>query len=279
MPQGPGLAPADTRPVTRREGEIRRFVRARYSVLGTLRLHRAALGLDLLRAPLNVMLSPVFLLARLIAAALGAMGAKRAAGWLGRQQIFLTSDMGRQLSVDLIALFDRLRAAGVAPDAPEPLVRQAIAAHVETRNAVSEITTSAIVLGSGFALFHSATPGIISLAGPVAQMRAHAQAVDDFFLGNWAGRAWYGVFPNHLSVFEVVATGVVLTIFASLVTTFAGVIADPFQRWTGVHRRRLMRMMARLDRQHRAGGLEREHVLARLGDLGDVVASIWRALR
>ena len=56
-------------------------------------------------------------------------------------------------------------------------------------------------------------------------------------------------------------------------------VADPVQLWTGTHRRRLMRLLARLDRQQGAAGLEREHVLARLGDLGDAVSSLWRWLR
>ncbi len=47
MPQ----PPADTRPLTRREAEVRRFVRARYGLRGSLALHRHALGWDLLRAP------------------------------------------------------------------------------------------------------------------------------------------------------------------------------------------------------------------------------------
>ena len=46
--------PADPGPMTRREAEVRRFVRHRFGLRGTLRLHRAALGWDLLRAPVNV---------------------------------------------------------------------------------------------------------------------------------------------------------------------------------------------------------------------------------
>ena len=79
--------------------------------------------------------------------------------------------------------------------------------------------------------------------------------------------------------FAEIVAGVVLAVAASLVTTFAGLIADPVQLWTGVHRRRLMRMLARLDRQQAPAGIEREHVLARLGDLGDIASSIWRGLR
>ncbi|MTH34026.1 hypothetical protein GL279_05365 [Paracoccus limosus] len=271
--------PADPRPRTRREAEVRRFVRARYGLAGTLRLHRAALGWDLLRAPLNVSLSPVFLLVRLLAAVLGGLGLKRGAGWLAGRQIFLTSDVARQLQADLTGFLEHLQAQGLGPQAAPETVRATIAAQTETRNAVAEITTSLIVLLSGFLLFHRATPGVMSLAGPVAEMRAQAQAVQDFALGSWAGGLWYGMFPASLSPWEVLLTGVVLAVLASVVTTFAGLIADPVQLWTGTHARRLMRMLERLDRQQGPAGLEREHVLARLGDLGDVASSLWRALR
>lgn len=80
------MQPADTRPLTRRETEVRRFVRARFGLRGTLNLHHHALGLDLLRAPVNVMLSPVFLLSRLLAALMRRLGMARAADWLGRRQ-------------------------------------------------------------------------------------------------------------------------------------------------------------------------------------------------
>ena len=75
------MQPADTRPMTRRETEVARFVRARYGLSGTLALHRHALGLDLLRAPVNVALSPLFLLARLGAPVLRRVG-RWAAGCL-----------------------------------------------------------------------------------------------------------------------------------------------------------------------------------------------------
>ena len=43
------------------------FVRRHFTWPGTLRLHRAALGFDILRAPINVVLSPILVLARLAA--------------------------------------------------------------------------------------------------------------------------------------------------------------------------------------------------------------------
>lgn len=273
------MQPADTRPMTRRESVVRRFVRDRFGPRGTLALHRHALGLDLLRAPVNVMLSPVFLLVRLAVPLLRRLGAVRASGWLARRRIFLASDLSRHIAAALTGLVADLDAQGIGPKAPPQAVARATADYAETRNAVSEITTSALVLLAGLALFHRATPGVISLAGPLAEMRAQARAIDDFLLGNWAGGLWYGVFPRDLGMAEVVLTGVVLAVAASVVTTFAGLIADPLQWAAGTHRRRIMRLLARLDHAAEAPALGREHWLARLGDLSDAALSLWRSLR
>ncbi|MFC3568122.1 DUF6635 family protein [Paracoccus simplex] len=273
------LQPADTRPLTRRETEVRRFVRARYGLRGTLALHRHALGPDLLRAPVNVMLSPLFLLVRLVAPLLRRIGLVRAGDWLARRQIFLTSDVAQRIEADLAGFIGDLAEQDLAPRAPPETVARAVSDYAETRNAVSEITTSLLVLLSGLLLFHRATPGVISLAGPIAQLRAQTQAVEDFALGSWAGRMWYGAFPRELSTVEVVLTGVVLAMLASVLTTFAGLVADPVQTMTGTHRRRIMRLLQRLDRAGTAPALEREHLLARLGDLSDAAISLWRSFR
>jgi len=273
------LQPADTRPMTRRETEVRRFVRARYGLRGTLALHRHALGLDLLRAPVNVTLSPLFLLSRLGAALLRRIGARRAGDWLGQRRIFLKSDVAQRIEADLAGFVAELAEQGLAPPAAPETVARAVSDYAETRNAVAEITTSLLVMGAGLLLFHRATPGVFSLVEPVAHLRAQTQAIENFALGSWAGRMWYGAFPRQLSGTELLLTGTILAMLASVVTTFAGLVADPVQTWTGTHRRRLLRLLQRLDRAEAAPGLEREHVLARLGDLSDAALSLWRSLR
>ena len=77
----------------------------------------------------------------------------------------------------------------------------------------------------------------------------------------------------------MILTGIVLAVAGSLVTTFAGLVADPVQVWTGTHRRRILRLLDRLDRAEDAPGIEREHLLARAGDLSDAVLMLWRNLR
>ncbi|WP_265499387.1 DUF6635 family protein [Paracoccus beibuensis] len=262
---------------TRRDAALRRFAARRYGPRGTLALHRHALGRDLLRAPLNVMLAPFALLMQLLGWVLARLGAGRAGRWLRSRRVFLRSDVSARIEDDLTALIADLQSQGLGPDAPPDRIADAIRRHAETRNAVAEITTSLIVLGLGFVLFHRPTPGMISLAGPMAQMRAHGAAVRDFALGDTLGRAWYWAFPVELSPLAVIATGVALTVAGSLVTTFAGLIADPVQLWTGIHRRRLSRLMAQLDTG--ADAVAPEHLLARAGDLVDTLSVLWRSLR
>ncbi|MFV0408349.1 MAG: DUF6635 family protein [Paracoccus sp. (in: a-proteobacteria)] len=266
---------------TARQAEIRRFIRARYGLAGTFALHREALGWDLMRAPLNVALSPIFLLTRLIGLLLIAIGQGRAGRWLNGRQIFLASDVGRRIEADLAAFMLRLDRKGLGPAAPPDTIRHEIAAYAETRNAVADIATSILVLITGFLLFHRATPGVISLTAPLAEMQAHSTAVQDFLLGQRMGRVWYWAFPVDLAVWQVIATGVVLSMGAALVTTFSGLIADPVQLILGMHQRRLARLLKRLDNPQASpsSGLAREHVLARLGDLSDAALSLMRIWR
>ena len=126
------MQPADTRPMTRRETEVERFVRARYGLRGTLALHRHALGLDLLRAPVNVALSPVFLLVRLVTPLLRWVGLTGAADWLARRHIFLRSDIAQRIEADLGGFLDDLADKGLAPRAAPEMTARAVADYAET---------------------------------------------------------------------------------------------------------------------------------------------------
>ncbi|NDV50198.1 DUF6635 family protein [Salipiger sp. PrR003] len=58
-------------------------VASTFSLAGSARLHRRALGLDILCAPLNVVLAPLHALLRLIAFLLGVVRLRRASGFPG----------------------------------------------------------------------------------------------------------------------------------------------------------------------------------------------------
>ncbi|WP_245758920.1 DUF6635 family protein [Tropicimonas isoalkanivorans] len=263
-----------------RDTAVRAFVRQTFGPLGTLRLHRAAFGLDLLRAPANVALAPVFLLTRLAALLAKVLGAKRLSAWLMRRDILLETNVSTKVRERMLAFIGELAAREPRLSASPTQIEAAVSDYVGVRNAVAEITTSLVVLAFGLAIFHSATPGVISLAGPVAEMHARTTAIESFPLGQGLGRMYYGLFPQVLPVWQVVLSGVILAAVASVVTTFAGVIADPLQVLSGTHRRRINRLLDRLATNPGAGqGLAREHVAARMGDMTDMALSLWRFLR
>jgi hypothetical protein len=262
-----------------RDAEIRRFVRETYGLLGTLGLHRRAVGLDLLRAPANVALAPPYLLLRLLVLILRRVGLRGLAARLGRVQLFLPTRVSGEVAARLHNLLDRLDAAGAGVAAPPEVRHRAVQDYVAIRAAVAEITTSLTVLFVGFVVFHAATPGIASLAPSVADRLAQIEAARGFWAGERLGQAYYGLFPASASAGEIMTVAFALALIASVVTTFAGVLADPVQKAMGAHRRRLHRLIARLDASGDAESLAPEHLLARTGDLTDALFAIIRALR
>lgn len=250
------------------------FVRTHFSLPGTLRLHRAALGWDLLAAPLNVMLAPVFLLSRLIAICLAALRLRRASQWILGQPIFLHSSVARAV--------ERLIATELlSPELPlNDRQRRLLRDYTSVRTSVSEIFTTLVVLALGYFLFRNPTPGIVSLTPFVSDLMTQSSAIADFPLGKALGQMWYAAFPPERSVAYVISVGLGLAVVASLVTTFAGIVADPIQAYLGIHRRRLSRLLATLAAHDAAGPvLAREHALARLADLSDAGVSLFRFLR
>ncbi len=93
------------------------------------------------------------------------------------------------------------------------------------------------------------------------------------------GELYYSVFSIEITLHFVVAIGLGLAALASLITTFAGIVADPLQVAVGNHQRRLARLLGTLEGGDEAEAISREHFVARLADVGDFIASIVRALR
>lgn len=257
---------------------VQAFVRRHFSWQGTVRLHRASLGADLVRAPVNVALAPIFLCVRLAALVLVRLRLVRVGRWLASRRILLRSDAARAIERALIddVLRPRLPPGGSLSVAATRLVED----YVGIRSAVAEIVTTLAVLGIGLAVFRAATPGVLSLAPLVSGHAALAAAIADFPLGQGLGRVWYGVFPVDPSPMSVVGTALCLVVLASVVTTFAGLLADPVQALLGVHRRRLLALLRRIDRADGAApDVAPEHILARLADITDAVTALLRLLR
>lgn len=295
---------------------VRPFVDANFSVAGSARLHRHALGWDLLKAPANVMLSVPQVGLKLGALAARGVGARGTAARIGAVDLFFETAVARELRwrmmTDLLrqpcadrgreAREDGLAEAILAQPGMQALIAAAgetAAAHRDdaafrarlegaltdytgARAAAAEITTGLMTLGGGAMAFQKLTPGALALGPAIAASLAHGAAVSSFPLGAAAGGVWYAMFPAAASPALVAGATAGVMGVAALAAAFAGMIADPAQRALGLHERRLNALIDALEAGF-AGG-EGEFVVydlyvARLLDLSDVLVGAARAFR
>jgi hypothetical protein len=299
-----------------RRARVVPFVDRHFSLRGTLRLHRAALGWDVLKAPVNLTLAAPQVGMRLGAALAHRVGAHRVAKGL-RRSILLETEVAREIQwlihMDLLELPFRQGARVAARDAlaesilATPTVeaaiaaalaeigrrgddpafrarlREALAEYTVSRAAAAEITTGLLTLGAGAVTLNKLTPGAATLGPALAGVMAQQAAVASFPLGGWPGGVWYGVFPVAPSAGLVAATTGGLMLVATTFAAFAGVVSDPIQRALGLHRVRLLRMINALERQffdQSAPGFSvHDHYVARLLDLFDIIGAAVRISR
>lgn len=252
------------------------FAARHFGLSGSLRLHREALGLDLLRAPFNVLLVGPALFLRIAAALLRRAGLAGVAGWLARRELFVETRLARRIA-ELI--LDELLDMGDRPEAWHGRARRLIAEYVAARHAVAELAACLLLLALGLALLQSITPSAISLGPRLAQELAHREAVEGFWLGASAGSLWYGWFPATASWGGLVAMTLTVMMGFALLATFTGLLTDPIQQQLGLHARRLRRLVDTLERA--ALGEEAslslpDPYIARVTDLADVVLMAMR---
>jgi hypothetical protein len=301
---------------TQRRARIQPFVDAHFSLRGTLALHKAAVGWDIARAPLNLTLAVPQIALQLGSAAAAKLGAKRAAALLDRPILLRTAvarDIEWLIHTELLELpftdgardsrYDALSAAILS----QPAVAQAVAAALveiggsgedpvfrarladamhkygATRSAAAEITTGLLNLGAGAVTVNKLTPGAATLGPALAGIMAHQTAIGAFPLGVWLGSGWYGLFPVLPSAGLVAATTGGLMLASASFAAFAGVVSDPIQRALGLHRKRLTRMVDGLERQFfdakAAGFAVHDHYVARLLDIFDILGAALRAVK
>lgn len=296
---------------------VKPFVDSTFSLGGTLRLHRAAVGLDLLKAPANALLSIPQVALRLGGLAARAVGKRQTAAALDQRTLLLETAVMREvrwrIATDILecpvtdsarqshkdglaeAILAHPRVSGLVAQATEAVGARAddpgfrarlettLTEYTGTRAAASEIATALIALGTGAAAFHQATPGAFALGPLVAGVLAQQAAIASFPLGAGAGALWYGVFPATSSPLLVAGATAGLLGVAAVATSFAGVLTDPALRLTGIHERRLLKLIDGLEAgfgdRDAAGFRTYDLYFARLMDLSDALLGVLRSLR
>jgi hypothetical protein len=183
------------------------------------------------------------------------------------------------------AMTDSLVAIGRRGDDPtfRRQAEEALLSYAGTRAAAAEITTALMALGAGAVALQQATPGMITLGPALATAFAQQAAIAGFPLGASLGSIWYGFFPAAASPWLIAGTTGGLILVGAMAAAFAGILADPVQRQTGLHQRRLRSLIDGLERHVRWGSsgnfTVRDHYVARLLDLFDVLGSVARLAR
>jgi len=310
------VAHAIGRYIGERHARVEAFVDRHFSLIGSLRLHRRALGLDLVRAPVNVLLMVPYLTMQLGGLGLRRLGARGAARRLCTRTPFLDTDVARELGwrlhsellelpyddgkrrcdrdalAESILADPRVAAAVDRLDAitrrqahdPEQQVRlqRLLAAYAGTRAAAADLVNNVLLASTGMAAFHKLTPGTLTLGPVIAAALAEQAAVASFPLGSALGGLWYGWFPAAPSAGLVAGATGGLVLLTATTAAFAGVIADPVQRACGLHQRRLHRLIDALGRELEgdsdAAFHARDHYVARIFDLIDLARATYRAI-
>jgi hypothetical protein len=271
----------------KRRSRVPDFVARTFSFQGALATHRAALGHDLWRAPLNVALAGPQVALNATAALLKLAGRRQTAEQLRAREIFfrttVMAEIERRLIVDLLELpytgagepsfhdalaveilgDPRLDGALGALNGPwgerqrlmmDAKLAQQVAIYLNARGATGEVVSAAMTMATGGLALHQATPGFLTL-GP-----ALAEALG----AKIGGVAAFGV---TASVLAATATA----------TAFAGVVTDPIQSALGLHHRRLVTLLDTLENAFLGGDARLripEQYAARLIDLVDAIVSI-----
>ena len=297
-----------------RRAKIDDFVDRTFSFSGSLRLHRRAVGWDLVRSPANLALSGPHLAARVSAGLARHAGLTPAADWLDGRRYFLQTDVARELEWRLFTELLELpiqqgervsdrdalaaeilrdpRIASGSEDAPQSPAEQeafrawlagAASTYEGTRVSAADLTTAAVSAGVGALAFKKLTPGMLSLGPATAQVLVQHAAIAGFPLGTGAGALWYGAFPAAApAALSIGLTGGLLAAGA-VIGAFSGVVADPIQRKLGLHQRRLRRLIDCLERELTGQGdsrfTVRDHYVARTLDVIEALGLVWRAAR
>ena len=296
-----GPAPAPPSPVRGRAAAraivtdgIRRYIAERHALVpafvdrnfgwrGALALNRRALGLDLVRAPANVALGFATLGKGAVTAGLRVARRRRVAEALHARNLFLETDVGREVRwrvmSELLALpyaepgkgrrrprqcgrdalaeailaDPRLEAhlaatlAAIGRRADDAAFRRRLVSSMETylgsRAAASDMASSLFAAGAGLAAYHQFTPGVTTLGAALATTIAHEAAVSGFALGPWLGNIYYSMFAASTPPLLYAGVFAGMLIPLAALAAFSGVVSDPLQRALGLHQRRLHRLI------------------------------------
>jgi len=260
-----------------RKDKIPGFINTHFSLQGSLRMHRKALGKDLYKAPLNILWIVPTLLTRAASAMLNKLGSETMARRLDRIPAGFETDVQKEITWliysellelpyqqgDRQATKDALLEsildtpeistiisgylAEIHQKSGDPKFRKSLEKNFQeyasSRAAAADIASSIITLASGAVAFHKLTPGALMSGSAVAAVIAEKLAIANFWLGPSLGAWYYSVFPATASTGLLVAATSSVIATLALLSSFTGILTDPVQLKLGIHQKRLEKFL------------------------------------
>lgn len=314
---GEAVEAAVRRYCAERRARIPGFVDRHFSLRGAAALHRAALGWDMIRVPVNLTLAGPAAVLHLTAIGARRLGALRVAGALTRTRLLLRTSVADHVEwlicTELLELpyqssrhvatrdaltetvmtdsrvvhtfQEMLTTVGIDRDDAllHQRLEQTLAEYGVARAAAAEITTGVLTLGTGAITLGKLTPGMVSFGPTLASLVAQQAAISSFPLGAGLGTLWYGWFPVTPTEPLLLGLSSGLLMAGAFLAAFAGIVADPIQRRLGLHQRRLRRMIDAMERQllnpAASGYSVGDRYVARLLDAFDLITAAYRLTR
>lgn len=259
------------------------FCQQTFSMVGAWQINKKAFGKDILKAPANVIWTPVYFVGTSIGKGLGKLKLNKASELLTKLPAGFTTDVELEVQwriytefirlpyqqgerhshenrlleliledTQLAPLFEHSMSAiselGLSEQGRDMLTKR-IFEYTDSRKAASELSSVLIGTATGFLTNKSINFGALGLGQSVAASAAYHSAVSSFALGNTLGVAFYSVVPVSASATAVVlSTGGVAAALGAI-SAFAGVLTDPLQLKLGLHQKKLDKLVNALEVQ------------------------------
>lgn len=224
------------------------FCARHFSWRGAWSLNQQALGLDLLRAPLNVFYAPLWVLLQISAQLLAWLGLQRAARIVRELPSGLATQVQQRVRQAITDELIRPRWGSTLDTSQQRIVALNLMRYQAARNAMADISANLAVLVSGMLLFRQFTPGGLSLGQHTGDALTQHWAISHFWAGESFGRLWYSWFPVDTPLWLSLTAIALVMVMIALTAALSGLLMDPVQHALGWHRRRLNRLLNAIDK-------------------------------
>ncbi|GAB1255814.1 hypothetical protein NBRC116494_03160 [Aurantivibrio plasticivorans] len=271
------------------------FCNTHFNFSGAWKTNRRAFGWDIIKAPINLFWAPIYIALILFGLLLRKAGLEFPARLLLKMpsglttqvqhyvaqaihtELLCSNDPTQSLQSCIVVELDKLSTQStdhqLLYQQLEPVVKDALNQYTITRTASADITNSLLSTIVGAFAFKKFTPGGFAIGIYLASYIAHHLAVSDFLLGAFFGKLYYALFPPTPS-WQILAVSIAAILaILSILASFSGIISDPMQLHLGIHRKRLEKLVDKLEKDFKAqevGGFRpKDQYVARILELVD----------